>query len=215
MLSWEPLLLRLSRHATYETTAFTSLAAAYLFGCSTSGGSQKPLLAGCGERVHNSRRTVRAASGGDELPGSARGHGDALLRRRAVAGLPRRQPAGADAARRCAPVPGQCPVPLQGDLHWGTSPTQIAARRRAEPLSRLCTTQAACTAAPFRAACRRRGAPKASERQFTEGFAIAQAGGLAWYGGGCDLTPSYLFEDDARAFHAFWRGICDKHDPSV
>lgn len=40
-----------------------------------------------------------------------------------------------------------------------------------------------------------------------------QAGGLAWYGGGCDLTPSYLFEEDAAAFHAFWRGVCDRHDP--
>ena len=33
-------------------------------------------------------------------------------------------------------------------------------------------------------------------------------GGGAWFGGGCDLTPAYLNEADARAFHAFWRQLC-------
>ncbi len=36
-----------------------------------------------------------------------------------------------------------------------------------------------------------------------------------WYGGGCDLTPSYLFEDDAVEFHAFWRALCDAHRPGL
>lgn len=39
--------------------------------------------------------------------------------------------------------------------------------------------------------------------------------GRTWYGGGCDLTPFYLFEADAREFHAYWKGVCDKYDPSV
>ncbi|DBA80120.1 TPA: hypothetical protein ACH3X2_007602 [Trebouxia sp. C0005] len=38
-----------------------------------------------------------------------------------------------------------------------------------------------------------------------------QVEGQAWYGGGCDLTPAYLFEEDARHFHSFWKATCDKH----
>ncbi|MBA2664056.1 MAG: oxygen-dependent coproporphyrinogen oxidase [Bradymonadaceae bacterium] len=38
--------------------------------------------------------------------------------------------------------------------------------------------------------------------------------GSWWFGGGCDLTPSYLFEDDARHFHQSYRTVCDRHDPS-
>jgi len=39
-------------------------------------------------------------------------------------------------------------------------------------------------------------------------------GDRAWFGGGADLTPYYLFEDDARHFHATWKAACDRHDPS-
>lgn len=39
--------------------------------------------------------------------------------------------------------------------------------------------------------------------------------GQAWYGGGCDLTPAYLYDQDAGKFHAFWKGICDKHHPDL
>lgn len=35
-----------------------------------------------------------------------------------------------------------------------------------------------------------------------------------WVGGGADLTPSYLFDDDARHFHACHKAACDKHDPA-
>ncbi len=34
-----------------------------------------------------------------------------------------------------------------------------------------------------------------------------------WFGGGQDLTPYYLFEDDARHFHAICKGVCDTHHP--
>lgn len=37
--------------------------------------------------------------------------------------------------------------------------------------------------------------------------------GQSWFGGGCDLTPSYLYEEDAREFHAHWKGVCDKYSP--
>mmetsp|Transcript_940 Transcript_940/g.2041 ORF Transcript_940/g.2041 Transcript_940/m.2041 type:complete len:473 (+) Transcript_940:50-1468(+) len=29
-----------------------------------------------------------------------------------------------------------------------------------------------------------------------------------WFGGGADLTPVYLFNEDAVDFHKFWRGVC-------
>jgi coproporphyrinogen III oxidase len=32
-----------------------------------------------------------------------------------------------------------------------------------------------------------------------------------WFGGGADLTPSYLFEDDAKHFHEAFKSACDKH----
>ncbi len=34
----------------------------------------------------------------------------------------------------------------------------------------------------------------------------------AWFGGGSDLTPYYLFEQDARHFHRTWKEACDRHD---
>lgn len=35
-----------------------------------------------------------------------------------------------------------------------------------------------------------------------------------WFGGGTDLTPYYLFEEDARHFHQTFKDVCDKFDPS-
>ena len=35
-----------------------------------------------------------------------------------------------------------------------------------------------------------------------------------WFGGGTDLTPSYLFEEDAVHFHQTIKAACDKHDKS-
>lgn len=34
-----------------------------------------------------------------------------------------------------------------------------------------------------------------------------------WFGGGQDLTPYYLFEDDAVHFHKISKHACDSHDP--
>ncbi|KIX06538.1 uncharacterized protein Z518_04514 [Rhinocladiella mackenziei CBS 650.93] len=33
-----------------------------------------------------------------------------------------------------------------------------------------------------------------------------------WFGGGTDLTPCYLFEEDAKYFHKTLKAACDKHD---
>jgi coproporphyrinogen III oxidase len=35
-----------------------------------------------------------------------------------------------------------------------------------------------------------------------------------WFGGGTDLTPYYLFEEDARHFHNTYKLTCDRSDPS-
>lgn len=35
-----------------------------------------------------------------------------------------------------------------------------------------------------------------------------------WFGGGTDLTPYYLFEEDARHFHRTYQSICDGFDTS-
>lgn len=34
-----------------------------------------------------------------------------------------------------------------------------------------------------------------------------------WFGGGQDLTPYYLFEEDAKHFHEVCKKACDQHDP--
>ena len=35
-----------------------------------------------------------------------------------------------------------------------------------------------------------------------------------WFGGGQDLTPYYLFEEDAKHFHQVCKTACDAHDPT-
>jgi len=35
-----------------------------------------------------------------------------------------------------------------------------------------------------------------------------------WFGGGTDLTPYYLFEEDAKHFHSTYKNVCDSFDPS-
>jgi coproporphyrinogen III oxidase len=34
-----------------------------------------------------------------------------------------------------------------------------------------------------------------------------------WFGGGTDLTPYYLFEEDARHFHQTYKDVCNHFDP--
>ncbi|CEG44765.1 coproporphyrinogen iii oxidase [Plasmopara halstedii] len=38
---------------------------------------------------------------------------------------------------------------------------------------------------------------------------------IGWFGGGADLTPSYLFEEDARHFHAVYKTQLDKRDAAI
>ncbi|RKP00205.1 hypothetical protein CXG81DRAFT_13499 [Caulochytrium protostelioides] len=45
-------------------------------------------------------------------------------------------------------------------------------------------------------------------------FELAQDGAVkhAWFGGGCDLTPAYVYADDAEHFHRVIRDALDAHD---
>lgn len=36
-----------------------------------------------------------------------------------------------------------------------------------------------------------------------------------WFGGGTDLTPYYLFEEDAVHFHGTYKAVCDRFDASL
>jgi len=45
-------------------------------------------------------------------------------------------------------------------------------------------------------------------------FRYFERGSDAWFGGGCDLTPYYPVDADAREFHLAWKAICDRHDAS-
>jgi coproporphyrinogen III oxidase len=36
---------------------------------------------------------------------------------------------------------------------------------------------------------------------------------IRWFGGGIDLTPHYVVEEDARYFHAALKRVCDRHHP--
>ena len=35
--------------------------------------------------------------------------------------------------------------------------------------------------------------------------------GTWWFGGGIDLTPHYVVAEEARAFHADLKAVCDRH----
>jgi coproporphyrinogen III oxidase len=43
-------------------------------------------------------------------------------------------------------------------------------------------------------------------------FRYIEKGDSWWFGGGSDLTPYRLYEEDARHFHAVWKRVCDRHD---
>jgi coproporphyrinogen III oxidase len=36
-----------------------------------------------------------------------------------------------------------------------------------------------------------------------------------WFGGGTDLTPYYLFEEDAKYFHQTYKDVCDAFDAGL
>lgn len=38
--------------------------------------------------------------------------------------------------------------------------------------------------------------------------------GRWWFGGGSDITPSYVFEEDMKHFHGTYKDVCGRHDPN-
>ncbi|MGM0575457.1 MAG: oxygen-dependent coproporphyrinogen oxidase [Myxococcota bacterium] len=45
-------------------------------------------------------------------------------------------------------------------------------------------------------------------------FRYIERGDTGWFGGGADLTPWILYEDDVRHFHEVLGEACDRHDPA-
>lgn len=45
-------------------------------------------------------------------------------------------------------------------------------------------------------------------------YRYIERGDTCWFGGGADLTPYVLYEEDARHFHAQMKSACDRHDPA-
>jgi len=43
-------------------------------------------------------------------------------------------------------------------------------------------------------------------------FRFLEVGDKQWFGGGLDLTPYYLFEEDAVHYHQSAKTVCDRHD---
>lgn len=41
-----------------------------------------------------------------------------------------------------------------------------------------------------------------------------KAGNLEWFGGGIDLTPHYIIEEDAKFFHDHLKKVCNEHNPT-
>jgi len=89
---------------------------------------------------------------------------------------------------------------------------------------RLSAARAAALAARGRPACREGAQYEAAAlslvlhpaspyvptfRADVRAFSVA---GEAWVGGGCDLTPAYLFEEDAARFHAGLAALCAAHE---
>jgi len=42
-----------------------------------------------------------------------------------------------------------------------------------------------------------------------------EVGARAWFGGGLDLTPFLLYDEDATHFHQVLKSTCDRHDPEA
>jgi coproporphyrinogen III oxidase len=46
-------------------------------------------------------------------------------------------------------------------------------------------------------------------------FRYIEKGDRKWFGGGADLTPHYLYEEDAVHFHRTWKNACNLHGEDI
>jgi coproporphyrinogen III oxidase len=44
-------------------------------------------------------------------------------------------------------------------------------------------------------------------------YRIFQTDKTWWFGGGTDITPCYIDEEDMKHFHGVYKDVCDRHDP--
>ena len=49
-------------------------------------------------------------------------------------------------------------------------------------------------------------------RYFEMPSSLDDSGVVRWFGGGIDLTPHYVFEDDGKFFHSYLKKICDQYN---
>lgn len=92
-------------------------------------------------------------------------------------------------------------------------------RLRARPTSSPNTRRARTSIAALHTPCLRRHLPTSLlfQRSYFETDVAAGTEGAPrswWFGGGTDITPSYVFDQDMKHFHGIYKDVCDKHDPT-
>jgi coproporphyrinogen III oxidase len=54
--------------------------------------------------------------------------------------------------------------------------------------------------------------PHCPTMHFNYRFFETDGGDKWWFGGGTDLTPCYIVEEDLKHFHGIYKDVCDRHD---
>jgi len=55
--------------------------------------------------------------------------------------------------------------------------------------------------------------PHCPTMHFNYRYFETEGGEHWWFGGGTDITPCYVNEDDMKHFHGTYKEVCDRHDP--
>lgn len=55
--------------------------------------------------------------------------------------------------------------------------------------------------------------PHCPTMHFNYRYFETEGGDKWWFGGGTDITPCYVDEDDMKHFHGVYKEVCDRHDP--
>jgi coproporphyrinogen III oxidase len=55
--------------------------------------------------------------------------------------------------------------------------------------------------------------PHCPTMHFNYRYFETEGGEHWWFGGGTDITPCYVDEDDMKHFHGTYKEVCDRHDP--
>eukprot|EP00934_Nitzschia_sp_Nitz4_P005235 Nitzschia sp. Nitz4//scaffold48_size128905//21573//22815//NITZ4_003581-RA/size128905-augustus-gene-0.1-mRNA-1//1//CDS//3329552925//5225//frame0 len=55
--------------------------------------------------------------------------------------------------------------------------------------------------------------PHCPTMHFNYRYFETDSGDKWWFGGGTDITPCYIDEEDLKHFHGTYKAVCDRHDP--